>query len=131
MTAKRILLIDDEANLVAVIQICLQKLGGWTVLTAGSGVEGLHKADTELPDAILLDVMMPDLDGLTVLGRLKANPKTQSIPVILLTAKVQSAHHDEYAQLAIAGVLAKPFNPMELAHHVAKLLDWQPPLTRL
>jgi CheY-like chemotaxis protein len=131
MTAKRILLIDDEANLVSVIQICLQKLGGWTVLTAGSGVEGLHKADTELPDAILLDVMMPDLDGLTVLGRLKANPKTQSIPVILLTAKVQSTHQDEYAQLAIAGVLAKPFNPMELAHQVAKLLDWQLSLIRL
>ncbi len=130
MTAKRILLIDDEANLASVIQICLQKLGGWTVLTAGSGVEGLHKADAELPDAILMDVMMPDLDGFTVLGRLKANPKTQSIPVILLTAKVQSVHQDEYAQCAIAGVLAKPFNPMELAHHVAKLLDWQLPLSR-
>jgi CheY-like chemotaxis protein len=129
MASKRILLIDDEANLVSVIQICLQKLGGWTVLTAESGAEGLRKADIELPDAILLDVMMPDLDGLTVLGRLKENLSTQKIPVILLTAKIQSAHQDEYAQLDIAGVLAKPFNPMELAHHVAKLLGWPSPLT--
>jgi CheY-like chemotaxis protein len=127
MTAKRILLIDDEANLVSVIQICLQKLGGWTVLTAGSGAEGLAKANTERPDAILLDIMMPDLDGFAVLGRLKANPKTQGIPVVLLTAKIQSTHQDEYAQLAITGVLAKPFNPMELAHQVAQILGWQLP----
>jgi CheY-like chemotaxis protein len=130
MIQKKILLVDDETNLVLVIQICLEKLGGWTVITAESGAEGLVKAEMERPDAILLDVMMPDLDGFTVLKRLKANPVTQNIPVILLTAKVQSAHHNEYTQLDIAGVLVKPFNPMELANHVAKLLDWQSPLPR-
>jgi CheY-like chemotaxis protein len=124
MTAKRILLVDDEENLVSVIQICLQKLGGWTVLTAASGLEGLRCAETEQPDAILLDVMMPDLDGLAVLRRLKENPKTQNIPVILITAKMQSAHQSEYAQLNLAGVLAKPFDPLELAKHVARILDW-------
>jgi CheY-like chemotaxis protein len=124
MTAKRILLIDDEENLVSVIAICLQKLGGWTVLTAASGIEGLRHAETEQPDAILLDVMMPDLDGLAVLGRLKANPKTQHIPVILLTAKVQSTHQSEYAQLNLAGVLAKPFDPLALTKQVATILDW-------
>ncbi len=124
MTAKRILLVDDEENLVSVIQICLQKLGGWTVLTATSGLEGLRCAETEQPDAILLDVMMPDLDGLTVLRRLKENPKTQNIPVILITAKMQSAYQSEYAQLGLAGLLAKPFDPLELAKRVAKILDW-------
>lgn len=124
MTAKRILLIDDDENLVSVIAICLQKLGGWTVLTASSGMEGLHHAETEQPDAILLDMMMPDLDGLAVLEQLKANPKTQHIPVILLTAKMQPAYQREYAQLNLAGVLAKPFDPLELAKHVAKILDW-------
>ncbi|WP_404789832.1 response regulator [Altericista sp. CCNU0014] len=124
MTAKRLLLIDDEENLVSVIQICLQKLGGWTVLTASSGTEGLRHAEALQPDAILLDVMMPDLDGLTVLRRLKANPSTQNIPVILLTAKMQSAHQSEYAQLDIAGVLAKPFDPLDLAKRVAKILGW-------
>jgi CheY-like chemotaxis protein len=124
MTQKRILLIDDETNLVLVIQICLQKLGGWTVIAAESGAEGLRKAQAEQPDAILLDVMMPDLDGLAVLERLRANPSTQNIPVILLTAKLQSDYQNEYAQLDIAGVLAKPFNPMELASQVATLLGW-------
>ncbi len=124
MTAKRILLIEDEKYLSSVIQICLKKLGGWTVLSAESGSEGLLKAETEQPDAILLDVMMPDLDGPTVLQRLKANPATQAIPVIFLTAKVQSADHKKYAQLEIAGVLAKPFAPLKLADLVAKTLSW-------
>jgi CheY-like chemotaxis protein len=127
MTQKRILLIDDETNLVLVIQVCLQKLGGWTVISAESGAEGLRKAEVEQPDAILLDVMMPDLDGLAVLERLRANLRTQHIPVILLTAKMQSAHKNEYARLDIAGVLAKPFNPIELASHVATLLGWESP----
>jgi CheY-like chemotaxis protein len=124
MAEKRILLIDDEENLVSVIAICLQKLGGWTVLTAASGLEGLRCAETEQPDAILLDVMMPDLDGLAVLRRLKENPKTQNIPVIFITAKMQATHQSEYAQLNLAGVLAKPFDPLELAKRVAKILDW-------
>jgi CheY-like chemotaxis protein len=128
MMQKQILLIDDETNLALVIQICLQKLGGWTVIVAESGAEGLRKAQTQQPDAILLDVMMPDLDGLAVMERLRANPRTQHIPVILLTAKIQSAHQNEYAQLDIAGVLAKPFNPMELAPQVATLLGWQSPV---
>jgi CheY-like chemotaxis protein len=124
MTARRILLIDDEENLISVIRICLQKLGGWTVLTATSGTEGLRYAELEQPDAILLDVMMPDLDGLTVLRRLKANPSTQNIPVILLTAKIQAAHQSEYAQLDLAGILAKPFDPLKLSERVAKILGW-------
>jgi CheY-like chemotaxis protein len=127
MTQKRILLIDDETNLVMVIQVCLEKLGRWTVTSAESGAEGLRKAATEQPDAILLDVMMPDLDGLAVLERLRANPGTQNIPVILLTAKIQYAYQNEYAQLDIAGVLAKPFNPMELASQVSTLLGWPSP----
>jgi CheY-like chemotaxis protein len=107
-----------------VIKVCLQKLGGWTVLTASSGAEGLHHAEAFQPDAILLDVMMPDLDGLTVLRQLRANPKTQTIPVVLLTAKMQSVHQNEYAQLDITGVLAKPFDPLQLAHHIAQMLGW-------
>lgn len=124
MNPKQILLIDDEENLVSVIKICLQKLGGWTVVTAASGAEGLRHAEASRPDAILLDVMMPDLDGLTVLRQLRANPKTQDIPVVLLTAKMQSAYQNEYAQLDIAGVLSKPFDPLKLANHIAQMLNW-------
>ena len=126
MSNKRILLIDDEKHLILVLQVCLQKLGGWDVLTAASGRDGLLKAETELPDAILLDVMMPDLDGLTVLRRLREKPATCKIPVILLTAKVQSVYQDEYAQLDVAGVLAKPFDPLKLAEEVARILGWDP-----
>ncbi|MFB2939038.1 response regulator [Aerosakkonemataceae cyanobacterium BLCC-F154] len=125
MTSKYILLIDDEKRLSSVIQMCLQKLGGWKVLTAESGREGLSKAETEKPDAILLDLMMPDMDGMAVLRELQANPNTAEIPVILLTAKVQSANQNQYAQLKIAGVIGKPFDPLKLASQVAQTLGWQ------
>lgn len=125
MSIKSILLIDDEKRLSSVIQMCLQKLGGWQVFTAESGREGLSKAETEKPDAILLDLMMPDMDGMTVLKKLQANPNTAEIPVILLTAKVQSENKNEYAHLKIAGVIAKPFDPLTLASQVAQTLGWQ------
>lgn len=124
MSAKRILLIDDEIRLRNVIQACLENLGGWAILTAASGSEALHKAETEKPDAILLDMMMPDMDGFTFLQQLQSNLDTQSIPVILLTAKVQASNHDQYAQLDVAGVIAKPFEPLKLAEQVAEILDW-------
>lgn len=125
MSNKSILLIDDEKRLSSVIQMCLQKLGGWQVFTAESGREGLSKAESEKPDAILLDLMMPDMDGMAVLRELQANPNTAEIPVILLTAKVRSESKNEYAQLKIAGVIAKPFDPLTLASQVAQTLGWQ------
>lgn len=125
MSAKRILVIDDENNLCIVIQACLENLGGWDVLTALSGSEGLLKAQTQKPDAILLDVMMPDMDGLTLFGELQNNPATQEIPVVLLTAKVQTVDLAQFAQLGVAGVIAKPFDPLTLAQQVAETLGWQ------
>ncbi|MGG6270456.1 response regulator [Leptolyngbya sp. AN03gr2] len=124
MSAKRILLIDDEKRLARVIQACLSKLGGWTVTVAASGAEGLVKA-TEQPDAILLDIMMPDMDGLTLLRQLKENTLTQGIPVILLTAKLPAIDADQAESLAIAGMIAKPFEPLHLAEQIAEILDWQ------
>lgn len=125
MSIKCILLIDDEKRLSSVIQMCLQKLGGWKVLTAESGREGLSKAETEKPDAILLDVMMPDMDGIAVLRELQSHPNTAEIPVILLTAKVQFANLNQYTELKVAGVIAKPFDPLKLASQVAQILGWQ------
>jgi CheY-like chemotaxis protein len=124
MSVKSILLIDDEKHLSTVIQACLEKLGGWTVLKASSGTEGLRKAEAEQPDAILLDIMMPDIDGVTLLQKLQENPITQAIPVILLTAKVQQNNYKQYSQLQIAGVIAKPFDPLRLADQVAEALNW-------
>ncbi|WP_254173534.1 response regulator [Planktothrix pseudagardhii] len=121
---KRILVIDDELNLCIIIQACLQNLGGWETLTAVSAQEGLEIAQTQHPDAILLDVMMPDMDGLTVFQLLQENSATSTIPVILFTAKVQSTDLEQFAQLDIAGVIAKPFDPMTLADQVASTLGW-------
>lgn len=124
MTAKRILVIDDEDDIREVAQLCLEMLGGWEVLTACSGREGLVLAEAEQPDAILLDVMMPDMDGLATFQKLQANIATQHIPVILLTAKVQSADRHRFAKVGVTEMIAKPFNPLNLASLVAEALGW-------
>jgi CheY-like chemotaxis protein len=125
MTAKRILIIDDEDLIRISTQLCLEETAGWEVLTASSGSEGLMKAETEQPDAIFLDVMMPDIDGPTTFKKLQANPATRHIPVFLLTAKAQSSEQRQFAQLGVAGVIPKPFAPMSLAQQVAEVLGWQ------
>ncbi|MDJ0647416.1 MAG: response regulator [Xenococcaceae cyanobacterium MO_188.B19] len=124
MTTKQILVIDDDEDIQDVARVALEVVGGWEVITASSGSEGLSLAVTEQPDAILLDVMMPDLDGIATLKQLKANPTTQPIPVILLTAKVQSSDRDRFAQLDIIAIIAKPFKTMLLADQVAEILSW-------
>jgi len=125
MPEKRLLVIDDEKNLCTVIQACLEHLGGWEVVTAYSGSEGLSIAQSQQLDAILLDVMMPDIDGLTLFRALQNDPLTQAIPVILLTAKVQSVDLAQFDQIGVAGVIAKPFDPLTLAEQVAVTLGWQ------
>lgn len=122
MTLKQILVIDDEDDIRKLTQTCLEIMGGWQVLTASSGNEGLAKAQTEHPDAILLDVMMPDMDGPATFQKLQANPATKHIPVILLTAKGRSADQSLIAQLGVKGVINKPFNPLKLADQVAAAL---------
>lgn len=124
MPEKCILVIDDEINLCTVIQACLENLGGWETLTALSGKEGLAIAQTQQLDAILLDVMMPDMDGLTLFEELQNDSATQAIPVILLTAKVQSTDIAQFAKFGVAGVIAKPFDPLTLAEQVASMLGW-------
>lgn len=123
MTAKRILVIDDEDDIREVAQLSLEMVGNWEVLTAGSGREGLAVAAAELPDAILLDVMMPDLDGPSTFEKLQENPRTRNIPVILLTAKMQAADRRRFERLGVNGVITKPFDPMTLAEQVAEALQ--------
>jgi CheY-like chemotaxis protein len=122
VSAKCILLIDDDLSTRQVTAICLRKLGGWTVLTSASGQEGLNQAITAQPDAILLDIMMPDMDGLSVLQALRNHPQTRSIPIIILTAKLRP--NRDYSQLDIVGVIFKPFDALVLATQVAELLNW-------
>lgn len=125
MSTRRILVVDNEPSIQEVAQICLETVAGWEVSIAGSGLEGLAAAEREQPDAILLDVMMPDMDGLDTFTRLQANPVTRSIPVILLTAKVQTTDRQNYTKLGIRSTIAKPFRPLELAQEIATTLGWK------
>jgi CheY-like chemotaxis protein len=124
MPGKRILIVDDEPDIREVAQVSLEVMGGLQVLTASSGQEALEIAARERPDAILLDVMMPELDGPATVERLRATPGIAHIPVVLLTAKVQAADHRRFASLQVAGVLAKPFDPMTLSEQVIGVLGW-------
>ncbi len=124
MTAKHILVIDNEEYIRELAQICLETVAGWKVLTAESGHSGLMLAQKEQPDAILLDVMMPDMDGPTTFQHLQANAATVHIPVILLTAKVQASDRRRYASMGMKAAIAKPFNPLQLATQVAEALGW-------
>ncbi len=124
MSQKHILLVDDEDDIREVASISLEAVGGWRVSNASSGSEGIAKALAERPDAILLDVMMPEMDGPTTFKQLQGDPATREIPVILLTAKVQAADRAGFGELGVAAVLSKPFDPMTLSRQVADVLGW-------
>ncbi|HWA93652.1 MAG TPA: response regulator [Terracidiphilus sp.] len=123
--ARRILIIDDESDIREVAALSLETLAGWEVMVASSGAQGLARAATYQPDAILLDVMMPGMDGPTTFKELRKNPTTAHIPVLLLTAKVQASDQHLFANLEVAAVLTKPFDPLTLSNQVANVLGWQ------
>lgn len=122
--SKRILIVDDEMGIRKIVQISLQAIAAWEVLTAASGQEGLTMAQVEQPDAILLDVMMPGMDGITTFQHLQANPQTQAIPTILLTAKAQTAEQQQFAELPVTGIITKPFKAQDLVKQMRSLLQW-------
>ena len=124
MATRRILIVDDEDRIREVVQMCLVKLAKWDALTAASGAEAIQSAMAEQPDAILLDVSMPGMDGVETFQQLQGNPQTQAIPVIFLTAKVQPAEQAEYKQLGAAGLIVKPFDPVQIAKEISQLLGW-------
>jgi CheY-like chemotaxis protein len=123
MTNRRVLLIDDEDDIREVAQLSLEMVARWDVVTASSGAEGVVRAAADQPDVILLDVMMPDLDGPATFLQLKAEPSTRHIPVILLTAKNLDPATDQLARDVVA-IIAKPFDPMRLAGQVSAALGW-------
>jgi CheY-like chemotaxis protein len=122
---KRVLIIDDEEDIREVAALALEATAGWTVFTAGSGAEGIATATKEQPDAILMDVMMPGVDGPTTFRSMQQNPQVANIPVLLLTAKVQGVDQRRFASLGVAAVLFKPFDPMTLASQISEALGWK------
>ena len=120
----RILIIDDEDDIREVAALSLETVAGWEVAMANSGAQGLARAAEYRPDAILLDVMMPGMDGPSTFRELRRNPATAQIPVVLLTAKVQSNDQRRFADLGVEAVLFKPFDPMTLSTQIAGVLGW-------
>ena len=121
----RILIIDDEDDIREVAALSLETVAWWEVMVANSGAQGLVRASAYQPDAILLDVMMPGMDGPTTFRELRKNPATAHIPVLLLTAKVQASDQRRFADLGVEAVLVKPFDPLTLAEQVAEVLGWK------
>jgi len=119
---KKILVVDDEKHIVRLVQANLDR-AGYTVVTANDGKEALQKVADENPDLVVLDVMMPYMDGFEVLQNLRRNPSTRDIPVIMLTAKAQDADVFKGWQSGVDCYLTKPFNPMELLSFVKRIFD--------
>ncbi len=122
---RKILVIDDSALIREAAKIALGTIGGWGIVTAASGEEGIARAVSERFDAILLDVVMPGMDGIAVAERLHAIPGTGSPPIVLLTARDRLENSESFQRFAIAGVIAKPFEISDLSLQVAELLRWQ------
>ncbi|MCP2727054.1 response regulator [Limnofasciculus baicalensis] len=120
---KTILIIDDEYRIREVTKMILEMIAGWTVLTANSGYEGIAIAQSDHPDAIILDMMMPDLDGTQTLARLQGDTATQSIPVLLITAKAMSLEAKQLSN-GVKAIIEKPFDPLQLPNTIANALGW-------
>jgi len=121
---RRILVVDDDDAIREVAQMALEIVGGFEVRTANSGLEAKRLVDQVHPDAVLLDVMMPGMDGPTFLALMRSEESTRSLPIVFLTAKIQAGDRRDWGQLDVAGIIAKPFDPMKLPGEIARLLGW-------
>lgn len=115
---QRILFVEDDPDIQMVARMALEALGGFTVLACGSGAEALTQFEGFAPDLVLLDVMMPGMDGPTTLGALRLLPAGRDVPVVFMTAKVRTEEVALYRQMGAEEVIAKPFDPMTLSDRV-------------
>lgn len=123
MRLRRILLVDDDPDVRLIARTSLAAVGGFEVTEAESGLEALDRLEGWSPDAILLDVMMPELDGPATLARMREREALADVPVIFFTAKVQPREVDRYLDLGAAGVIPKPFDPLELADRLCDTVE--------
>ena len=120
---RKVLVIDDERDVRYVARISLGRVGGMTVIEASNGAEGIARAKSEHPDFILLDMMMPDMDGAATFRALREDAETASIPVVFLTAVAKCAEVERLKDLGARGVVLKPFDPITLASELTAMLD--------
>ena len=116
------LVVDDEPDIRRVARMSLSRVGGMEVMDVGSGTEAVVRAREAGPDVIILDVMMPAMDGPATLAALRADPATAAIPIVFLTAKAMPADVERLKALGAIGVLTKPFDPMALPREVREAL---------
>jgi CheY-like chemotaxis protein len=120
---RRILYVEDEPDIQMVAKLSLESLGGFTLDVCSSGAEALEKAAAFAPDLILLDVMMPGMDGPTTLRRLREIPSLSGVPAVFVTAKAQPHEIEEFKTLGAADVITKPFDPMALPDNVRAIWE--------
>lgn len=122
---RRILVVDDDDATRQAAALCLHTMAGWDVVEAYCGAQAIESATQHQPDAILLDVMMPAMDGPAMLAKLRASRATSHIPIVLLTAKVEAVRNGSLSHLPVAAILLKPFDPLRLAGQLADALGWE------
>jgi len=120
-TLERVLYVEDDPDIRAIAELALEVVGGLDIRSCSSGVDAMLAAAVFKPDLLLLDVMMPNMDGPTTLAQLRKLPHTELTPVIFMTAKVQAAEVAQYLALGALGVIPKPFDPMTLADELRQL----------
>ncbi len=127
MALSKILYVEDEPDIQTVARLSLESLGGFTLEVCSSGEEALAKAPLFQPDLILLDVMMPGMDGPTTFRRLQEIPALAGVPVVFMTAKAQPQEIQHFQELGALGVITKPFDPMALPSQVRAIWEGRNP----
>ena len=125
MNSRRVLLVDDDDDIREVAQLSIEATTGWEVVAVSDGAKALVAVAEGEFDVILLDVMMPGLDGPATFRKLQEIPGVSDVPVLLLTAKVQRADLDRYEDLGVAGTLRKPFDPVTIGDQISDALGWR------
>jgi two-component system, OmpR family, response regulator len=118
MEIRKVLIVDDDPAITRIARFCLERIGKWQVVAASIGRDAVDFAVNEKPDLILLDVRLPDMDGPSILSKLRLQDETRNIPVILMTARVQDEEVAEYRDLDILGLISKPFDPLTLSSDI-------------
>lgn len=122
-TLEKIMMVEDDTDIQSIVKLSLESIGNFRVLTCSSGYDALSNVTAFNPDLILLDVMMPEMDGVETFKKLRANNASKMTPIIFMSAKIQSHEVDEYYQLGAMSVIAKPFDPMTLPKTILDCWD--------
>lgn len=120
MTVPKVMLIDDDPDILKIGMLSLTGIAKWKVATASSAKEAIQLAPQEEPDLIVLDTSMPDMDGLTVMQKLREAPALKNIPIVFLGTNVEEGEEDFYKSKGAAGIINKPFNPETFAQMIMK-----------